>query len=82
MRVTFRFMCVDLPTYTGGQKTEITDGATVEQAMVEYSRLYSLEDSLTELPQTMFLIDKKPARLDTVLRDGDDLLVMRILHGG
>ena len=82
MRVRFRFLCVDLPTYTGNQEIEIADGATVEQALTEYSKLFGMEDSLEKLPESMFLIGKAAARHDTVLKDQDELTVMRILHGG
>ena len=82
MRVRFRFMCVDLPTYTGNQEIEVAEGTTVEQALVVHASLYGLEDALQKLPETMFLIGKNPARLDTVLQDNDELVVMRILHGG
>jgi|GEM_PF-1463525 molybdopterin converting factor small subunit len=82
MRVLFRFACADLPDVSGVQEAEITEGATVEQAMTEFAKNRRMEDTLAKLPESMFLIGKKPAQLATVLREGDELMVMRILHGG
>ena len=78
----FRFLCVDLPEDVRFQELDIPDGATVEDALVEYSKLFRLEDSLDKLPESMFLIGKAPAYLTTVLQDNDELTVIRILHGG
>ncbi|MCL1804523.1 MAG: hypothetical protein FWG28_00730 [Clostridiales bacterium] len=82
MRIRLRFACADLPEVSGIQEAEVSDGATVEQAMTEYARLRRMEDSLEKLPESMFLIGKKPALLATVLQEGDELMIMRILHGG
>jgi len=82
MRVRFRFLCVDLPNYSGNEEIDIADGATVEQALREHARLNGMGASLAKLSETMFLIGKKPAKADTVLQDKDEVTVMRILHGG
>lgn len=82
MRVNIRFACADLPGFSGNQETEVIEGATVEQALIEHARLHQMEDSLAKLPGSMFLVGKQAAQLATVLREGDDLMVMRILHGG
>ena len=82
MRVRLRFLCVDLPGFTGDQEIGLADGASVEQAIVEYARLYDMEDTLEKLPESLFLIGKKSARLDTELQDKDELTVLRLMHGG
>ena len=82
MRVRLRFMCVDLPDLTGSQEIDIPGGTTVEQAVVEFAKTNGLEDTLNKLPESMFLIGKNTARLDTELQDKDELTVLRILHGG
>ena len=82
MRVAFRFLCADLPIEPGSQEAEITDGANIDQALAEFAKLKQMEDSLHTLRQSMFIIGKKPAQLDAVLHHDDELVVMRILHGG
>ena len=82
MRIRIRFACADLPGLSESRETEVPEGATVEQAIVEYSMLNHMEDSLEKLPSSMFLIGKKTAKLTTVLKENDELMVMRILHGG
>jgi len=82
MRVGLRFMCADLPVPAGRHEIEVMDGATVGQALAAYLEIYPVEDPLQKLPESMFIVGKNPAQIDTVLRDGDELLVMRILHGG
>jgi putative ubiquitin-RnfH superfamily antitoxin RatB of RatAB toxin-antitoxin module len=82
MRISIRFACADLPDISGSREADVSDGATVEQAMVEYANLHQMEDTLEKLPESMFLIGRKPAQLSTALTEGDELMVMRILHGG
>ena len=82
MRVRFRFLCVDLPNYSGNEEIDVADGATVEQALREHARLYGMGDLLVKLPETMFLIGKKPAKADTVVHENDEITVLRILRGG
>jgi len=82
MRVRLRFLCVDLPDLTGSREIDISGGATVEQALVEFAKIHDMEDTLNKLPESMFLIGKHTARLDTELQDKDELTVLRILHGG
>jgi len=82
MRVGLRFMCADLSVPAGLREIEVSDGATVGRALAAYLDLYPVEDPLHKLPESMFIVGKNPAQIDTVLRDGDELLVMRILHGG
>jgi len=82
MCVRVRYLCVDLPGCSGVKEVEVAEGATVRQVLTEHARLCSLEDSLGKLPDSMFLVGKNPARLDTVLSNDDELFVMRILHGG
>ena len=82
MRVTIRLMCADLDVPSGSREIEIAEGATVGQALAEYLSLYPIEDPDGLLPESMFLVSKKPAQLDSALREADELMVMRILHGG
>ena len=82
MQVRCRFLCADLPTQTEQGEVEVADGATVEEALRTYAALYGMEDTLDKLPESMFLIGKSAARLESVLQDQDELTVMRILHGG
>ena len=82
MRVSIRFICVDLPNFTQSRQIDLTEGSTVEQAVTEYLKLYDMEDTLDRLPDSMFLVGKKTAAHDTVLQDNDDITVLRILSGG
>ena len=82
MRVKFRFLCVDMAAYSGVQEVDVEDGATVELAIAAHAKLNNIEDTLSKLSDTMFMVGKDPARRDTVLNDQDEVYVMRILHGG
>ena len=82
MRVRLRFLCVDLPLDSAHRAIDVADGSTVGQVMVEHARLNDIEDTLEKLPGSMFLVGNQSAQLDTVLHDGDELVVLRILHGG
>jgi len=82
MRVRIRLVCADLEVPEGIQEIDIADGATVEQALAAYVGLYPIDDPDNTLPESLFLIDKTPAQLDTVLQDNDQLMVLRILYGG
>jgi len=82
MRVYIRFLCVDLPLQSAFQEIEVDEGATVEQAVIAYSMQNRIEDSLQKLPETLFMIGDKAAQHGTVLRDDDELKVLRLMAGG
>jgi len=82
MRIGIRLLCVDLPTFSGVQDVDIADNATILQAVTAHAKQNGIEKSLSLLPESMFLIGKKPARLDTELQDRDEVVVIRTLRGG
>jgi molybdopterin converting factor small subunit len=82
MRVSINLLCADMDVPRGSRGIDVADGATVGQAIDAYLARYPGEDPEGKLPTAMFLVGRKPAQLDTVLRDNDALLVIRILHGG
>ena len=82
MRISIRLLCADLLVPSGVQELDVTDSATVAQALTSYLKLHPVEDPLNKLYESMFLVGSRPAKLDTVLQDHDELMVLRILHGG
>jgi molybdopterin converting factor small subunit len=71
---------MDVPS--GSREVVLAVGATIGQAIAAYRERYAVDDPEGMLPESMFLVDRKPAQLDTVLRENDELLVVRLLHGG
>ena len=82
MLVHIRLLCADLPVPAGTSDIELEDSATVEQALTAFLAQNPVDDPENKLPQSMFIVSKKPAKLDTVLRDRDEVLVLRVLNGG
>jgi len=82
VRVRLRFFLADLPGPSGLQEIEVREGATVGEALSAYLQDNPIEDPYHKLPESMFLIGKQSAQLGSVLRDMDELTVMRILSGG
>ncbi|MDR0468917.1 MAG: hypothetical protein LBH09_02980 [Peptococcaceae bacterium] len=82
MRVRLRFLCADLPIPPGIHEIDMDDGGTVEQALTAYRQINPAGDPNDTLRESMFLIGRQSAQLDTVLQDMDTLMVMRILGGG
>lgn len=83
MIVSLRFLCVDMPLlHNEFQEIEVADGATTEQAVIAFSKLHQMEDSLDKLPETVYMIGSKSAQRDTVLKDKDKLVVLRMMAGG
>ena len=82
MQVKLRLLLADLPAPTDAYMVEVEEGATVEQALAAHLKHNPVEDPHNLLPKSMFIIGKKPAKLDSVLQDQDELLVVRVLGGG
>ena len=82
MRVSLQFMLADLHAPVGRAEIDIPDNANLGQALAECLKLHPIDDPHNKLPDSYFLIGKNPASLESELRDGDEIKVMRILHGG
>ncbi|MCL2166094.1 MAG: MoaD/ThiS family protein [Clostridiales bacterium] len=82
MQISVRLMCADLEVPAGSREISVADNSTIAQALDAYVKLHPIDDPDNVLPASMFMIGKNPAQLHSVLKDGDELMVMRILHGG
>ena len=82
MRVSFQFMLADLPAPPGKPEVDVPDGSTLGQALSAYLKAHPIDDPHNKLPDSYFLIGKNPASLSSALSEGDEVKVMRILHGG
>ena len=82
MRISIRLMLADMLAPPGVAEIEVADGTTVEQALASYIESIGIHDPEGKIMASMLMVDKQPAQSDTVLHDGDELMVMRILGGG
>ena len=82
MKISIRFLCVDVPPDKSRGELELPDGASIGAALERCVMEYGLEISADELKKSMFLINKSAVAADSVLNDGDLLTVMRTLAGG
>ncbi len=82
MRVSFQFLLADLPAPPGIAEIDVPDGSTLGQALGVYLKSHPIDDPHGKLPGSYFHIGKEPATLESALKDGDAIKVMRILHGG
>jgi len=82
MRVYFRFLCIGMPLQPGFRDIEVDEGATVEQAVTAYLKFYQMDDFFEKLPEATFMIGSNAAQRHTVLRDKDEVIVLRIPEGG
>ena len=82
MRVSLQFMLADLHAPVSRAEIDIPEASTLEQALAAYLKIHPINDPHNKLPGSYFLIGKNPASLESVLSDGDEIKVMRILHGG
>jgi len=82
MRVKVRFMCVDIPIGLGNGEIEVEKGMTVKEIVTECAKRHKIKMPLKELFKSVFLIDASPATLGSVLKDGEELTVVRTMAGG
>ncbi|MGI6220314.1 MAG: MoaD/ThiS family protein [Coriobacteriales bacterium] len=82
MQITFKFYNPEVFSGMENGPREITEGATIAQAMEE---LYEREEGITSeryLDFVIFLLNKAPAHPGSPLFDGDEVLVLRKSYGG
>lgn len=82
MLVNVRFMCIDIPMNTGNGNIRIDDGATVEDVLRYATLNYGIKIPVSELKNSMLLVNSKPVSYDYVLEDSDCLSVIRPMAGG
>ena len=75
-------MCVDIPVGLGNGCIELEIGATVETAIRHCRDIYAIEMTIGELLKSYFLVNTRPANIEQVLVEGDNLTVVRPLAGG
>ena len=82
MKVNFRFLCYDIPYRKKDGQANVPDGSTVEEALGIYLKAHDLKFDSVWLDESIFMINKKSAKLETRLSDNDDLLILRTMGGG
>lgn len=82
MEIQVKLLCVDIPPDKSRGAVLLPDIATVEQALERYADEYGIDIPVDTFKQSLFLINKTPASLESPLSDGDVLTVMRTLAGG
>lgn len=83
MTVTFKFYNPEVFAGLENGPREITEGATIAQAMEElYEREKEGFTSERYLDFVIFLLNKAPATPGAALFDGDEVLVLRKSYGG
>lgn len=82
MQVVFKFYNPEVFSGIENGPREVTEGATIKQAMEE---LYQREEGFTSenyLDFVIFLLNKAPATPGAALYEGDEVLVLRKSYGG
>ena len=82
MQIKLRLLLADLAVPVTTCVLDLAEPSTVDDALFAYREAYPFEDPEGLFLESMFILDKKPASLDTALNDQDELLIMRILGGG
>ena len=82
MLINVRFRCVDIPIGVGNGSIRMEEGSTVLDVVRLCKEEYDIELSISELHKSLFLVNSKPANLDTILEDNDSVSVVRLLAGG
>lgn len=82
MIVNFKYIGIPLENLTNEtQAIEINENSSIDKLLVELSKKYSNID-LDFLKKCTFMINNKSAERDTVLYEGNTLLIMKVLGGG
>ena len=82
MKISIRLMLADVPSSTSASEIDVPDGSTVEHALKTYLDANHVPDPYNKIHDSMLMVSKTPATPETILKDGDELMVMRILGGG
>ena len=82
MRISVRFLCVDIPVGMGNGDITLSEGATVSDAVAAVVALGDIQMPTAEIMKSLFLVNDQSAQPDSILRDGDNLSVVRPLAGG
>ena len=81
MRVNIRFVCREIVGQARAGDYEMGEGETVAQLMAA-----AAEENGTFIENygehVIYLVNNRPATAETVLREGDQLIVLRKVHGG
>ena len=81
MKINVRFVCAEIVGNARQGEYEVPEGAAVGQFMA----LAAAENGTfveNYLDHVIYLIGHKPARVESVLKEGDSLMVLRMVHGG
>ena len=82
MRIKVRFLCVDILPGKGNGEIEIADGTTIADALAICAKQSGIDMPMKQLLESMLLVNSAPAQPNRVLRDGEELSVIRTLKGG
>ena len=82
MIVTAKYFGTPLSTYNmRSEHIQLADGSTIGHLLGEISKKLSAEDKEL-LSETTFMVNKARADKQTVLKDGDEVIIMHFLGGG
>jgi len=82
MKVTVRFLCIDIYGEKNEFEFELKEGALLNDALSACLELDHVRLTLKELQDSVFLIDNLPAGPSSPLREGSRITVLRPLGGG
>lgn len=82
MKVQYSYFGVPMPSLTHvKQEVELPTGATVDQLMNVINEI--IQDNTGELlSKATFLVNKTGAKRDSVLNEGDEIIIMYPIGGG
>ncbi|MDL2217138.1 hypothetical protein LJC27_00590 [Christensenellaceae bacterium OttesenSCG-928-M15] len=83
MTVNLKLLCYDMADKMSSvQPVTLHEGATIEEAIDEYFNGAGKAYKHVPLKESVFMRNSMAARLDTVLMDGDNVLIIRNMIGG
>lgn len=82
MKINVHFMFTGIPSNHGKLSLDLDEGITIREMLADIHTVngYKFEHSLID--GSMFVVNKEVMSLDTVLKDGDDVMIIRTLGGG
>lgn len=82
MKISVRFLCIDVYAGKNEFEFELADRAVLDDALAACLTLDHVKLTLKELRDSVFLKGIDRAGLDDPLKDGDCITILRPLAGG
>ncbi len=79
MTIKLKLYCPGIKIDMTGNSMEVPEGTTVGDVLAECLKQPGMKDEILE---GAFMVDKMPATINTVLEEGQELIVIKVINGG